>query len=538
MRIVIVDDEPRHRKGLANLIGKLRPDYEINQFKNGDEALEFLKDNKVEIIITDVEMPIMSGLEFLKEYKGIGHSCKVIILSGYPNFTYAQNAISLGAFDYVLKPVDEDIVEGMLAKAEKSIEEEQESKKREMQLLDNLNNTMEVYLEREFNRWIKGELAKHKLELIKKYINDNDAGWIIVTKINNKKIYDDFEENEEEILKKIKEAITETAKFYGESMSFYLSDNKNILATIIRENREIRNIFNFYDFNNIVKLIEEKYCMNISMGISSKCNNILYEVKEFFDEAMDALLLKFYFKDYNVINLSGEKKIKKSNIIINSKYEEKLSDSIYNDNRIGAVTLIDEVFNKSMKDGYLEPKEIKDIIIRLFINLIKEVESFMTEDNYNEIIDDVINIINECENIEELKKNCNLIIIKIISLFQRWKKDKNTIIFDKYLKYIEENYRYDISLESVSEKFHFNPCYFSTMFKEKVGMTFVKYLLKLRMQKACELLLKSDKKVYEISALLGYKEAKYFNRVFKNEMKVSPDEYRRMNSTKRYRELI
>ena len=130
MRVVIVDDEPRHRKGLANLINKLRRDYQIDQFKNGDDALEFVKDNKVEMIITDVEMPIMSGLEFLKEYKGIVHSCKVIILSGYPNFTYAQNAISLGAFDYVLQPVDEDIVEGMLAKSEKRIKEEEEIKKR------------------------------------------------------------------------------------------------------------------------------------------------------------------------------------------------------------------------------------------------------------------------------------------------------------------------------------------------------------------------------------------------------------------------
>lgn len=533
-----MDDEPRHRKGLANLITKLRPNYDIDQFKNGNEALEFVKDNNVEIIITDVEMSIMDGLEFLKEYKEIDNSSKVIILSGYPNFKYAQNAINLGAFDYVLKPVDEDIIEGMLAKAEKSIVEEEESKKREMQLLDNLNTTMEVYLEWEFNKWIKGELSKQKLKSIKKYINADDTGKIVVTKISNPKKYTEANEIEEEILRKIKLLITEKAKSYGESMSFYLSDSKNILVTIIKQNNNTKSEKDFYDFNKIAKFIEEKYYRNITIGISGRYHNILHEVKEAFDESMEALSLKFYFKDNNVINLSDDKRIKKNNIIINSKYEKTLGDTVYKDNRIGAITLIDEVFNKSMKDGYLEPKEIKDIIIRLFINLIKEVEIFMTEDSYNEIISDVISAINVCENIEELKKNCNLIIIKIISLFHRWKKNKNTIIFDKYLKYIEANYMKDISLESISEKFHFNPCYFSTMFKEKVGMTFVKYLLKLRIQKACELLLKSDKKVYEISALVGYKEAKYFNRVFKNEMKVSPDEYRRMNSTHKYRELI
>ena len=120
--------------------------------------------------------------------------------------------------------------------------------------------------------------------------------------------------------------------------------------------------------------------------------------------------------------------------------------------------------------------------------------------------------------------------IKIISIFERWKRNKNKIIFDKCVKYIEANYMEDISLEDISEKFHFNSSYFSTMFKDGLGMNFVKYLLKLRIKKACELLLKSNKKIYEISALVGYKDSKYFNKVFKNEMNVCPDEYRHLNS--------
>ena len=123
LKMIIVDDEPRHRKGLVNLIGKLRPNYEINQFKNGNEALEYLNKNKVDIIITDVKMPIMDGISFVKKHKENEKSAKIIILSGYANFEYAQNAISLGAFDYILKPVDEEIISEMLIKVEKSIYE-------------------------------------------------------------------------------------------------------------------------------------------------------------------------------------------------------------------------------------------------------------------------------------------------------------------------------------------------------------------------------------------------------------------------------
>lgn len=534
MRIVIVDDEPRHRKGLANLISKMRPDYYIEQLKNGSEALEFVKNNNAEIIITDVEMPTMDGLEFLKKYKEIEHSCRVIILSGYPNFEYAQKAINLGAFDYVLKPVDEDIIENMLVKVEKSIDEEKENKKKEMELLDSLNNTIEVYLEWEFNRWIKGELNKGKFEGIKKYINENEKGWIIVTRISG---CDHVDENEE-ILVEIKSIITEMVMPYGRSISFYLNDHDKILVTVIRKSKMECNLTNLFSWNEAIKFIKEKYNKNITIGVSSKSENIIYEGKKLFNEAIEALSLKFYFKEGDVLRFSDENRIKKSNILINSKYEERLRDSVYKDDRVGAITLLDEILFKAMKDGYLDPKEIKSNVERLFINLIKEVESFMSDNNFNEIIANVTEVIDSSENVEELKRNCNVLIIKITSVFKRWKNDKNTIIFDKYLKYIEENYMIDISLENISEKFHFNPCYFSTMFKERVGTTFVKYLLKLRIQKACELLLESDKKVYEIAALVGYKEAKYFNRVFKNEMNVSPDEYRRMNSAEINKRMV
>ncbi len=528
--IIIVDDEPRQRRGLTNIIGRLRPNYQINQFKNGNEALEFVKENKVEIIITDVKMPIMDGLEFLKKYQEIENNSKVIILSGYANFEYAQNAISLGAFDYILKPVDEDIIAEMLIKVEKSIEEEEEHKKKEIQLLNNLNSTMQVYAEYEFNRWIKGEFNGGKLLEVKKYFHEDGEGWVIVTKISNQYTgTEDIKENKNQFLDNIKYIITEIVKPYGENISFYLSDNKNIIITIIRKNNNINEV-KLRDFNERVDFIKSEYAINISIGISSRCNYIYDEAKKCFDEAMEALTLKFYFKDNIIITFSDEKQIKKSNVFINSKYEELLNEYICKQNKIEAVNSMSHILAKFMENGYLEPNALKNNIIRVFLKIIKDVEIFMRDDDYTEITMNIINIINSSANIDELKQSCNLIIIKIISIFERWKRNKNKIILDKCIKYIEANYMDDISLEDISEKFHFNSSYFSTMFKDGLGMNFVKYLLKLRIKKACELLLKSNKKIYEISALVGYKDSKYFNKVFKHEMNVCPDEYRHLNS--------
>ena len=250
IRLIVIDDEAIHRKGLSNLIRKLRPNYEINQFKDGSDALNFLKENEVDIIITDIRMPLLDGLSFIREcnYKNI--NTKIIILSAYAEFEYAQNAISLGVFDYILKPVD-----------------------------------------------------------IEKVIN---------------------------ILNRVEESIKK-------------------------------------DKNNKIK--------EINLMLSCKLNG-----------------------------------------------------------------------------------------------------------------------------------------------------DKSGIISDIYIDYINNNYMHDISLDEIAEKFHFNSSYFSTIFKEKMGMNFVKYLLKIRIEKACEFLIGTDKKIYEIAQLVGYKDCKYFNRVFKREMLVSPEEYRRLNS--------
>lgn len=532
IKIIIVDDEPRHRKGLANLIGKLRPNYVINQFKNGNEGLEFVKENKVDIIITDVKMPIMDGLVFLKMSKEIGNNSKVIILSGYANFEYAQNAISLGAFDYILKPVDEYIIYEMLVKVEKSIKQEEEARKREIQLIYNLNNTMLVYVENQFNKWIKGELSKEILIEVEKHFHGDGEGLAVVTNIDNQNIItEDNDINNQKYIENIKDTIAKIVRPYGDNASFYYNDNKNTLITIIKQKDNDINNINFKDFNEMILFIKNEYDINISIGISRRCNSIYYEAKKCFDEAMEALALRFYFKNDNIVSFSNGKQIRKTNVFINSKYEEALNRCICQQDAIGAVSSMDKILNKFLEKDYPEQNELKNNIIRIFLKIIKEVEMFMTNEIYNEITTSIISTINSSQNIDELKQSCNLILVKIISVFERWKSNKNKIFFDKCVKYIESNYMEDISLEDISEKFHFNSSYFSTMFKEQLGMNFVKYLLKLRIKKACELLLASDRKIYEVSALVGYRDSKYFNKVFKNEMNVCPDEYRRLNSS-------
>ena len=531
-KVIIVDDEPRHRKGLANLIAKLRPDYEINQYKNGNEALEFVLENPVDIINTDIRMPIMDGLKFIESYNNNQKHSKIIVLSGYANFEYAQNAISLGVFDYILKPVDEEKILQMLIKVEKNIKDDQLKKSNEKELVNSLSINKLDYIEWQFNRWIKGLISNQELSEIKKYLTGQGEGRILVTKLSiNSKITDFNSDDNDDILNNIKHLINEALKHFGNVVSFYLQDYKNCLVSVFEKNCEAFYKFDFQRFNEIIDIAKSGYGIDITIGISSCCSNIYMEASKRFLEAMESINLSFYLGEGNIIIFSDENYKRNCKTIVDSKVAELFNDSISGKSKLESIAIIHDIFKTLLKKGYHNPNELKSSISRMLINVIKNVENFMSHEDYNNFITAVINKIDNSKYILVLEENCISINVEINNIIKNWKENKNKLLFEKCISYIDNHYMENISLENMAERFYFNQCYFSSMFKEVMGVNFIKYLLKVRMKKSCELLLETNKKIYEISTLVGYKDSKYFNRVFKSELKVSPEEFRHLNSS-------
>ena len=124
MKILIVDDEPRHRRGLKNLIGTLRPADQVIDAGDGQAALALIRDAQPDVVLTDIRMPNMDGLAFLRLLEDESVKPKVVMISAYDRFDYAQTAIRHGAYDYLLKPVDADKVEQLLRRLEASLQEE------------------------------------------------------------------------------------------------------------------------------------------------------------------------------------------------------------------------------------------------------------------------------------------------------------------------------------------------------------------------------------------------------------------------------
>ncbi|WNS43214.1 response regulator [Paenibacillus sp. MMS20-IR301] len=135
MRILIVDDEPRHLRGMVNLIGRLRPEDQVAAAKDGLSAMELVKAHRPEAILTDIRMPGMDGLEFLERLKQEGITTRVIMVSAYNLFEYAQKAVHHGAYDYLLKPVEIEKIADVLSRIDLQLiaEKKQRSEEEELQ---------------------------------------------------------------------------------------------------------------------------------------------------------------------------------------------------------------------------------------------------------------------------------------------------------------------------------------------------------------------------------------------------------------------
>lgn len=530
--ILIVDDEPRHRTGLANMIKRLRPGYIVYEAKNGDNALQIIQSNhRIDIVVTDIKMPIMDGLQLIENLGQKVKHIKVIILSAYGYFEYAQKAISLGAFDYLLKPVEEASIIEMLNKVENEINRDLSEKLEKDGLRKQLDNTLPVYFESQLNKWVKGSLSKSGIDEIQNIFPFNGMGTVIIAEFNNlDEVIGSYSSDDvNEIKQNIKYWMKEVLNPIGHSLSFFLQDGKSAMVSVLNTSKD----FDLSTADNLAKLNEFVYDLNINygldsiLGIGKHSGNIFDEINPAFTQAQNALNYKFFLNDSRILFFSDIQDFMNKPLIIKLK-EEELSEAIRKLSKEDAYASINRITSRMVSGGYPEPDKYKDIIIHLFLDRIKTMQNTVNEDLFFSLVDSIPRELKACAGFDEFNRKARSIIDELIDTLNEQKGRKNDLILAKCIEYIEKNYMKDLPLETVAEMFYFNPSYFSTLFKNHTGINFSQYLLNIRLKKGKELLESTNCKIYEIAEKIGFNDPKYFNRVFKKEFGMTPDEYRRL----------
>ncbi len=470
-KTVVVDDEKIAREVVIKFILSLNLNFEITGgFANGADALEYIKSNDVDVVITDIKMPKMSGMELCKNICKLKPKCKIVILSGYGEFTYARQAIEYNVFNYILKPVDPDELADVLTRLEETLDEEG--------IAEESENTGVLLEQEEF-----------LLELIYGINFDINE---VKNRMKDLKFPFDAENSEGKL---VKITINDYEKFINDRWTYGKDKLPVAIGNILKKEMPESYVYPIVRHNdNIIFAV-------IGNGVNSE------EIRKM---ANDLLSL-----DMNVETVLSFDNIanahKNMSLIKNIDNEFEMIASYMNTgNGNTANIMLRRLAAICLNAG--------EYSFRRYLGKLSEILDCGEEPEkiYEEIK-------NEYDLTDE--KSTEDFIGTLIKRAESGRKKGDEALINKILKFIDNNYMNDISRDDAAQHVYLNATYFSRYFSAKTGISFSDYLLDLRMKKAMELLEKNDK-IYKIGESVGYKNNRNFLRTFKKYTGYTPSEYR------------
>lgn len=516
MNIFLVDDDEIIRMGMKKIVEKSELDCTVvGEATDGCMALEKMALIKeIDLLITDIRMPVMDGLELIKRVSKQNPFIKIIVLSGFDDFSYVRDAFMDGAVDYLLKPVDKKEFISLLQKIEISIKKERDEQNYQKA---NYNLIVGNTLTKLFHGNYDGEV---ELQLKSLNISLESYFCVIITRIDdyykNKIDRKTYDNNLMNLLEVMKKNVEETNEY---SACQYI-DKLETVTIIVSAKQFNKDKLSEELYGKLSSANEEE--ITYTMGVGD-LHSGTKSAKTAYQEATEAANIRFYLGKGNRI-LYHEMKDKC--IEMDYDMEDKAAMLVH------FLELCDYSNAKGIMDNifvdlsYVKPHMFRNYMLKMLDVLILRVKDFQPallayEPEYKDALQ-YINTYNE------LHSYMNSILQKAVEYIgsEHEKRSKKRIELAK--QYIHKHYKENITLNDVAEHVELNPSYFSNFFKTEMGINFSEYLLDTRINTAKTLLKDPKIKVYEIGSMVGYEDAVSFGRAFKKKIGMSPKEYRNM----------
>ncbi|PYG89179.1 two-component system response regulator YesN [Ruminiclostridium sufflavum DSM 19573] len=522
LKVLLVDDEPYMLEGLRVMIDWKSYGFNIcGEASNGEDALEIIKMSDPDLIITDIRMPRMDGLELIRTAcEKLRSTAKFVILSGYDDFNYAKQAMMYKIKNYLLKPLDDDELRDVVSKLSAEIMLERRK-------AENINKQLTFIANQCLQRLINGENKPTLIERTKMLLNlkeryeyrcvmlyiDSLNGLArktgkMDTEIKRNKViellqaelgieyqYNIFEDKEERI-----------CLIICEDMPFY----HQLEAFLTRLQLKLRNMTGA--------------CVSLAYSAPAKEIAVLSEM---YRQALFALDFKFYMGDNSIIGYTEVQNEK----LCYQVYNPDFSDLLHHIRINGSESLKEEV--QSIFNCFCDAKSAPEIIVAYLNNFLLELVRVIHE--FDGVSKDTLQMVLEFDNfsgypsLDSLSEAFLERCIYAANYIDNLKKSDSQYVIYEIKNYINGHYHQDIKLKKVAAMFYMNPVYLGQLFKKATGMQFNDYLNYVRIEEAKKLLRQTNMKVVEISKVVGYKDPKYFVQKFKATTNTSPSSFKSCN---------
>ncbi len=528
--ILLVDDEQYIRQSIIELVQwEKKGFYILGEASNGEEALELMEKNVPDILITDIRMPVMDGIELSRRIREKHPSVKIVFLSGHDDFDYAVSGIKLNIIEYLLKPISINDLELMLEQVHEVLDDEKREandlKRIETEYFENFQGIKMSFLVSLITDNYKEVPELEIKKLIKTYrLNlKGDRNVLLNVNIDKSTLKKGQTENHDlEMMKfSLANVIRRISKKYLNGEVFNFTSNIVVMLSDSKENIDL-----YKDI--IVKEISEStkklFHFSVGIGVSEEYDS-LSGAKSAFQSSISALNYGLIMKKNKEVYISDIETIGLEKMIFDEANETKLISLIKIGSKKELSGFIDELFKGFNNDNQTH---LQIFLMELYVSVLKAYKSVIPiydTDMLQRI--QMISDIHHYQEIEEIREWFKEFCLTVIESIQSQRKKKTDSLAKKSYDYLVDHYKDPtLSLKSVSKQMAISPSYFSSLFKKENGISFTHALIKIRMEKAKEYLLTTDCKIVEVALASGYTDQHYFSYCFKKYFGESPNKIR------------
>lgn len=521
--VVLADDEPLILKGLSKLIAWEERGMNIAAYAyDGLELLEAIEKHKPDLIISDISMPHLSGIDIIKHINERQLPTKVIFVSAYQEFSYARDAVAYGAVDYLVKPIKKTEFEAVIDKALSFIheEDEQDKRKNKLHILErkNRDNELGAWLE----QLAEGTLSQHceGYQFLQQKLTGSNytVGIVTIDPVGNDNSRWPVQTRklvEFSIHNIVQEIIADNGQGYSyvknEKYIFVLShdagDEPLRLSATMKEN-----------ISNFLKI-------KVSVGVGESVSELkkLIESREQAEQALDMT----YFACMNQVIVYNQHEQRKDSegdwFTLQSKVIQALTEGYWEKALTSMELLLAVIESATIGNRQLAVSTCFSSLLYI-VQEVKKSDVPMSDWGF-----DIQHLQDRLGNYDTYAEMCNGVYDLLQELYNRigdQQGKKEQTLITRVVTYIEEHYMEEISLESVAAVAFMNPYYFSSFFKKHMKRNFKQYVTDLRMRQAIVLLKHTDMMVYEIAEKVGYNNARHFSDMFKKQIGKLPQEFK------------
>ncbi|MGR6545627.1 response regulator [Paenibacillus tundrae] len=504
-KVFIVDDEPFIIEGLYDIVDWSSFGLEIvNHAGNGQAALEALSSQSVDILITDISMPIMNGLDLIREARRLQPEVKVIILSGFNEFEYLKEGMKLGIENYLLKPINVEELESTLTNTASKLDRAVPPK------LNNDAYGIQILKDNILHRWLTGQIADTEFEERARFMNISlEASYVAVAILRNK---DQGQGQNSDMFAQV-------GRLLGNKPDlnvFHDMDGDIVIIAHMdghadEEEKLMEGLENLYEAISVTH-------PSVRIGMGRLMQGLNHAPSSYAD-AKTALQYVMIYPDLKIIDYAVLDKCEDHAAtffidwreyakLILSRNVEQLANRIRTD-------------FEQHRDG-LTPGELQNTALEVVIRFKMELEAIKHSDE-TAMYQEGLRLVLDSNTFDELVLALQEVGLKTIqSLLQ----DLKNPIVNQVLQHIDKHYADELSLKLLGAHYHLHPVYLGQLFHKETGETFAEYLNKFRIERAKEQLRNSNLKVHEIARNVGYWETGYFYKQFRKYVGISPTDFK------------